>query len=156
MNKQEILESLSLINDERAEKPTLFKFTEFANQIATLLENKDLVTPYSIALHGECGGGKTSLLYHTFEILENELPDNNWKIIWFDAWEHERLDPALALMQTIANKFKTKKAKFAKTLESLLVLTADIAVRKATRFGCFIQKPITIDKLVKRLLAESD
>ena len=78
-----------------------------ANQIATLLKNEDLPTPYSIDPHDEWRGGKTSLLYYAYEILRNDLPDDDWKTLWFDAWKYERLDPALALMQRIANEFKT-------------------------------------------------
>ena len=132
MDKQEILGKLSLIKDEPAKTPTLFQFKEFANQIATLLKSQDLPAPYTIALHGEWGGGKTSLLYHAYEILKNDLPYNDWKTLWFDAWEYERLDPALALMQRIANEFETNKEKFRETLEGLLTLSSDIAARKVT------------------------
>ena len=47
------------------------------------------------------GGGKTSLMFRAHSLVETNLAVN-WKTIWFDAWEYERLDPKLSLMQTIA------------------------------------------------------
>jgi predicted KAP-like P-loop ATPase len=63
--------------------------------------------------------------------VKNNLPDN-WKVIWFDAWEYERLDPTLALMQRIADQYHTKADKFKRVIKGILRLSSDMFLRTAT------------------------
>lgn len=56
--------------------------------------------PFAICLNGEWGSGKTSLMYIVYEEFE-ERSNDQLKVIWFDAWKYERLDPVLALLQKI-------------------------------------------------------
>ena len=112
--KQEVLEKLSLIQDEPDSKSNLFQFKKFADQLVDVLNDPNTHTPYSIALHGEWGSGKTSLIRQDYEIMQEKLKEKEgWKLIWFDAWEYEKLDPVAALLQN-ASEFVTM-GPFAKT-----------------------------------------
>ena len=76
-------------------------------------------TPMTIALQGEWGSGKTSLMYK----LQEELCDENggtYDSVWINTWEYSLMaDPSQALLQIIAkmaasvesNDFSSEKAK---------------------------------------------
>ncbi len=162
LEKQKVLENLRLVNDEPAKKSELFHFSEFAKQITTLLQNEQLPTPYSIVIHGEWGSGKTSLLRQAFEMLQRNIRNKDWRVMWFDAWEYERLDPTLALMQKIANEFTTK-SKFVKALKALLLVSSDIALRRTVqldldevhrRFNDSVSKISTITEELEKMIGK--
>jgi hypothetical protein len=67
-------------------------------------------------------------------MLQSNIRNKDWKFLWFDAWEYERLDPTLALMQNMANKFRTK-SKFVKALKGLLLVSSDIALQRTVELN---------------------
>ena len=98
-----------LLDDEPNTSSNLFNFPRFASDLENLLSAPDAITPFSIVVHGAWGSGKTSLIKRVFNSMEKKqkLSDNKTKlqVIWFDAWQYEKLDPVAALPQIIAKKY---------------------------------------------------
>ena len=65
-NREKILKSLALIKDEPA-TDLMFGFDKLATQLHNVLINPSTVTPFVIAIHGEWGSGKTSLIDVIYE-----------------------------------------------------------------------------------------
>jgi KAP family P-loop domain len=129
-NKAKILKELRLAADEPDTTSQLFQFKKFANQLADLVCDIQLPTPFSIVVHGEWGSGKTSLISRTRSIVEDLLKsDNTAKIIWFNAWEYEQLDPMLALMQQIELAYREGASKIRDAIKGMLMMSADIILR---------------------------
>ena len=128
-DREKILKSLALIKDEPA-TDLMFGFDKLATQVHKVLMNPSTATPFVIAIHGEWGSGKTSLINIIYEKTKQLIVYNetNWKILKFDAWEYERTDVVVALMQQIASVYsESKSTKFLKSLSNFI---ADIALKK--------------------------
>ena len=127
MNKEEILGDLTLIKDEPAQN-LMFGFQNLVTQMFNVLTNKKIDTPLVIAIHGEWGGGKTSLInaiYSKINLIQN---NKECKILKFDAWEYERTDIVVALLQQISAKYDSNTSKkFVKSSSSFIV---DAILRK--------------------------
>jgi hypothetical protein len=65
-------ESLRLYADEPDRTSNIFQFKKFAEQLTDLLLDKNLHTPYSIALHGDWRSGKTSLLERVVDLVRSK------------------------------------------------------------------------------------
>jgi len=135
--KDKVLEKLSLLADEPIEEPALFRFDVFAKQLVGFLLDDKLPSPYAIAVHGEWGGGKTSLIRRVFNVLKEDprKKDKDWRVLWFDAWEYERLDPAAALMEKIAHEYEDRNKNFKEALKGFAFFSLDIALRRAINMG---------------------
>ena len=148
-NREKILKNLSLIKDEPA-TDLMFGFDKLATQLHNVLINPSTVTPFVIAIHGEWGSGKTSLIDVIYEKTKQLIDhnDTDWKILKFDAWEYERTDVVVALMQRIASMYsESKPTKFFKSLSNLI---ADVALRKTVGVSMFEVKA-HFEELVKHV-----
>ncbi len=124
-----IMKSLALHDDEPDYKSELFEFNKYKEQMSKIIDNiLDIDKPFALCLNGEWGSGKTSLMRRVYEGFEKRSSDQ-LKVIWFDAWKYERLDPVLALLQRIISEYDTN-SKLKSIFNGLLSLTADIASRK--------------------------
>jgi hypothetical protein len=102
-----------LFDDEPNPDSQLFNFPKFAIDLEKVLLSADAITPYSIVIHGDWGSGKTSLAKRVYESIKTEgkISDGTkLKVIWFDAWQYEKLDPVTALLRIIADAHKGHKA----------------------------------------------
>ena len=69
--------------------------------ITNLITN-NIEPPFSIAINGSWGGGKTTML----SLLQKNLEEAGHPTLWFNPWEYEGTnDVALAFMQQIALRF---------------------------------------------------
>lgn len=128
-HKDQVLANLSLVKDEPAEE-LLFGFDTFAQQILDILVDEKTDTPFVIAIHGEWGSGKTSLIKSIKKLFDEKIQDKDWKSLEFDAWEYERVDVIAALLQQIQNTYPNagdKARNFSKSLGSFVL---DAALRK--------------------------
>lgn len=142
--KDEILEKLSLIQDEPEESNLLFGFDKFANQIADVILDKKTHTPFVIAIHGDWGSGKTSLILKIQTVVKDAITKNSlsdWHQVRFDAWEYERVDVIPALFHTIVKKYETKKTLMREFGKSVGVFLTDLALQKT--FGMDLEKTKT-------------
>lgn len=113
-DKEEILKNMVINDDQPDLNSDFFDFTNFSEQLTSFLLDKQIPTPYTVGLHGEWGSGKTSLIRRVYgkildQIKNNDYPD--YKIVWFDAWEYERLDPVSSLLLRISLEYEDTKDK---------------------------------------------
>lgn len=129
--KKEVLQKLALIKDDPEEEALLFDFDAYAQQIKDLIINENTPTPFTIAIHGEWGSGKTSLMLAAEkQVKEATKSKENWHTIRFDAWEYERVDIISALFQKIESEYKNAGKKASEFGKSVGMLLADVALRK--------------------------
>ena len=135
LSKPKIIEEL--LDDEPEIQSDLFNFPKFARDLENVLLSPDAKTPYSIVIHGDWGSGKTSLGKRIYENIKDngKISDGTkLKVIWFDAWQYEKLDPVTALLQIIAKKHRGHKAylAFKRAAAGVGLGFADIFVRGVT------------------------
>lgn len=95
------------------------------DNIFKFVTSENFITPLSIALHGDWGSGKTSIML----TLQQKLADEGHTPIFFEAWKYEYTNPALALVETIALHFE-RKNKSGEVAKKILELTAHIISKK--------------------------
>jgi predicted KAP-like P-loop ATPase len=111
LKKDVILADLQILNDEPASNP-LFNFQAFGDQLSKILLDNTIPTPFAIGLDGEWGSGKSTLLLYIENIIKERTKidlSKSWKVIYFNAWKYEKLDPVESLMQVISNEYENKK-----------------------------------------------
>jgi hypothetical protein len=97
-----------LLQDKATPHALKFGFDDFANSLVSIIEDSNLETPFTIAVYGEWGSGKTSLMMTIANKLEPFKYENNKlkltpkyskdpfvKTIWFNAWEFQKLNTPL-------------------------------------------------------------
>ena len=144
VTKREILHSLRIYSDEPEPKSIQFNFDKYAKQISDLIIN-DLINDnnkardnnsFAICLNGEWGSGKTTLLMKVRDNLtgdqERIIKEQNekFKVVWFDAWKYERLDPVLSLLQTIKIEYKNRSSTLTDIIKGLTLVFSDTLSRK--------------------------
>ena len=128
-DKEQILADLVLIKDEPALN-LMFGFEQLAMQLFNVITDEKTNTPFAIAVHGEWGSGKTSLINTVYEKTKKLIEKNNvgWKTLKFDAWEYERTDIVVALLQQISNQYDSSNStNLTKSLSSFIL---DVMLRK--------------------------
>ncbi|NIO36222.1 hypothetical protein GTO27_00800, partial [Candidatus Bathyarchaeota archaeon] len=75
----------SFLPDEPIDNATRFGFDVYSKALATIIKSKELQTPFTIAIHGDWGSGKTSLMKTVSRKLESvDEKEVKMKTIWFD------------------------------------------------------------------------
>jgi GTPase SAR1 family protein len=142
-----------LLDDEPDPKSELFNFPKLSSDLEKVLLSSDTITPYSIVIHGEWGSGKTSLARRVYESLKikGTMPDGTeLKVIWFDAWQYEKLDPVAALLQIIAKAYPLSKARvFKKAAAGVGLGFLDLTLRSVTANMSSLKN---IDEIMTRFL----
>ena len=70
----------------------LFQITPYKEALCEFIRNAD--TPITIALQGEWGSGKTSLMHQLRETLAPENGDSQFFSVWINTWQHMLLSGA--------------------------------------------------------------
>jgi KAP family P-loop domain len=107
-NKDEIIKNISINDDQPDLNSDFFNFVDFSEQITGFLLDKNIPSPYTIGLHGEWGSGKTSLMGRVYKKIIVQLEQeqySDYRLVWFDAWEYERLDPVSSLLYRISSEY---------------------------------------------------
>jgi predicted KAP-like P-loop ATPase len=137
-DKQKILENIILHIDEPNTKSNLFGTKNLSEKLGKFLlgntSSTAIPTPYTIAIHVQWGGGKTSLIKRTFDIIEKELDKDKtkkkkFKNNWFDAWEYEQLDVVAALLQIIGKAYNNKGSDFKKSAAGVGLTFLDLGLK---------------------------
>lgn len=86
---------IKISSDHPIDDATYFNFSEYVQVITRIIRNTDNRTPFTIAINGEWGCGKTSLMKSIQQNLDSTIiTDNNKsevrkvKTVWFDAWKY--------------------------------------------------------------------
>lgn len=83
-----------LVSDRPLEfgEPDPLKFNEIALGLSRFLRNENTEPPLTIAITGEWGTGKSSLM----NLLKTDLSRYGFQPVWFNAWHHQREENLLA------------------------------------------------------------
>lgn len=101
-----------LHNDMPIENATQFNFDIYAKSLERLILNPRNKTPFTIAINGKWGSGKTTLMKTLKNKLDNPKSDANnrtVKTVWFNAWKYSECDSMLAALSLeILSEIKRK------------------------------------------------
>jgi hypothetical protein len=128
----------SFLPDEPIDNAARFGFDVYSKALSNIVKSKGLETPFTIAIHGDWGSGKTSLMKTVSRELETVLKNEiKVRTIWFDAWEFEKIQ--LPLWKIFLNRIimdlqervndNTLKEKLKAVGEGLLVLASDVLLK---------------------------
>lgn len=89
--------------DSPVDNATDFNFEKYAESLLKIIINKYNKTPFTIAINGKWGSGKTTLmktLRYKIQNFDNKSDVNSRKVktVWFDAWKYADCDSMLAAM----------------------------------------------------------
>ena len=102
MSGQEISTLKSkMYSDTPIKGATRFNFKAYSEVISKIILNKENKTPFTIAINGKWGRGKTTLMRTIREELETKsgLNENRKiKTVWFDAWKYPETDSMLSAL----------------------------------------------------------
>ncbi|HML01871.1 MAG TPA: P-loop NTPase fold protein [Candidatus Bathyarchaeia archaeon] len=129
-----------MLPDEATENATKFGFDDYSTLLASIIRDRNLQTPFTIAVHGDWGSGKTSLMKTVVKKLEFQDDKlKSVKAIWFSAWEFEKLQTPLwtvflnrvimDLQEMMPIELKEKIKDFGK---GLLLLSTNLLLSKTT------------------------
>ena len=85
--------------DHPINNATHFNFDIYANSLAKIIRYKENETPFTIAINGKWGSGKTTLMKTLRNKLDIEFQDaatREVKTVWFNAWKYSECDSMLA------------------------------------------------------------
>lgn len=89
-----------------------FNFDIYADSLSKIVLNKENKTPFTIAINGKWGSGKTTLMRTLKNKLDSSTPNNQTrkvKTVWFDAWKYSECDSMLAaLIREILEEMERK------------------------------------------------
>lgn len=91
----------NVYRDHPIKDATHFNFDIYATSLAKIILNKENKTPFTIAINGKWGCGKTTLMRTLRNELDSSKPDNKTrkvKTVWFDAWKYSECDSMLAAL----------------------------------------------------------
>ncbi|HEY0511798.1 MAG TPA: P-loop NTPase fold protein [Thermoanaerobaculia bacterium] len=89
-----------LVSDNPISSPTAdaFDFSAVALGLSRFLRNEKTMPPLTIAVTGEWGSGKSSLM----NLLRADLERYGFRPVWFNAWHHQKEENLLAsLLETV-------------------------------------------------------
>jgi photosystem II stability/assembly factor-like uncharacterized protein len=69
-------------------------FAPLARGISRFLRNTETLPPLTLAITGEWGSGKSSLMGQVCD----DLKTNDWRPVWFNAWHHQNEEQLLAAL----------------------------------------------------------
>ncbi len=103
---------IQIHNDSPADRSELFGFSVYAETFAKLIADRANKTPLTVAINGEWGSGKTSLMCAIRDMLQSISKDvdrvggddvfRRCRTVWFNAWKYSSKDAILvALVEEI-------------------------------------------------------
>lgn len=116
------------------ESAQLLGHEKIVQNLKDFIESEDMIAPLSIAIHGEWGTGKTSIM----QTLQNTINNKKVDTIFFEAWKYEYSNPALALVTTISEKYASAEG------DAKAIITAAAYILADKFLGVDIQKAIEI------------
>jgi hypothetical protein len=85
-----------ILGDSPIDNAKYFNFDSYIATLLHIIQDSQIETPFTIAIDGKWGCGKTSLMKTIRERLKNEGPKRKIKTVWFDAWKYSEQDSLLA------------------------------------------------------------
>ena len=134
-----ITQRSTLLPDEAINNAEKFGFQDYSQLLAVMITDPNLKTPFTIAIHGSWGTGKTSLMRTIQSRIESQnVTGTKAKCVWFSAWEFERLPTSLwavflnRIIMDLEDMFPEDKFATAKAVgKAVLLLAANYALKRA-------------------------
>jgi len=102
------------IKDIPYEDAKLLGHDKIITNLKTFLENENMITPLSIAIHGDWGSGKTSIM----KTLAKKLDNTKFAVSFFEAWKYEYSNPSLGLITELAEHYEQDRGKIVAILRA--------------------------------------
>lgn len=140
------------INDNPVNNATLLGHREIVQTLKNFIESEHMISASSIAIHGDWGTGKTSIM----KTLEKKLVQGKVEVLFFEAWKYEYTNPSLGLVSELSKYLgDAQKAKM------LIEIAAFIFVEKlsglplkdiVSRMRSDSGKPINFTKQIEEIV----
>jgi len=87
-----------IAGDSPTNNAVFFNFDTYSDSIVSIIQESQIETPFTIAINGKWGSGKTSLMKTIKNKLDGSYRTSPRKIktVWFDAWKYTENNPLLA------------------------------------------------------------
>ncbi|ETA69401.1 Protein of unknown function (DUF1608),'ATP-binding protein, KAP family' [Methanolobus tindarius DSM 2278] len=99
-----------IYGDSPKENASHFNFDIYADSLLKIILNNENKTPFTIAINGKWGTGKTTLMKTLKKQLDTSTPTEQTrkvKTVWFDAWKYSECDSMLsALMREVFEEMR--------------------------------------------------
>ncbi len=111
------------LSDDPINEAKLFGFDELSDKLTEFVMSERTITPFVIAINGEWGSGKSSILLTTMKKLQGKLESASikLKVVYFDAWQYESSNPAAALVYRMIEPIQSTKVSNAMNIAYLVV-----------------------------------
>ncbi len=113
---------ITLSPDSPIHTAQLLGHSNVVQNLKNFIESDNIITPLSIAIHGDWGSGKTSIM----KTLLANLDESKTDLIFFEAWKFEYLNPAMGLLGTIVQKYEKEST----AIKSILMAGGRILSQK--------------------------
>lgn len=113
---------ITLSPDSPTHTAQLLGHSNVVQNLKKFIESDNIITPLSIAIHGEWGSGKTSIM----KTLLANLDESKTDLIFFEAWKFEYVNPAMGLLGTIVQKYEKEST----AIKSILMTGGKILSQK--------------------------
>ncbi|MFA4849830.1 MAG: P-loop NTPase fold protein [Methanoregula sp.] len=90
------VKNIKILGDSPTNNATYFNFDSYITTFLQIIQDSQIETPFTIAIDGKWGSGKTSLMKTIREKLKNGSSKRKIKTVWFDAWKYSEQDSLLA------------------------------------------------------------
>jgi len=111
-------------HDKPVNDAKLLGHDKLIENLKKFIESSDMITPLSIAIHGDWGSGKTSIM----RTLESKLDSNKITTVFFEPWRYENADPPLALISNIIDNLSELTVK--KVSTDLIIMASNAISKK--------------------------
>jgi hypothetical protein len=105
------IKTIKILGDSPTKEAEYFNFDTYITSLLYVIQESQIETPFTIAIDGKWGSGKTSLMKTIREKLNTPPITSKRKIktVWFDAWKYSDKDSLLAelsfeIYQEVINK----------------------------------------------------
>ncbi|CAI9831682.1 hypothetical protein IBTHAUMO2_360005 [Nitrosopumilaceae archaeon] len=147
-----MIREMGLLTDEPEGSDLHFGFEEQARSTAILL--KQAPAPFVVAIDGEWGSGKTTLIRRIMKILKKD--DKPPKMIEINAWRYESTDLFTALLGCVKKRFPKRMNKVARFVSLILDIISRDILRMSTReVGEHFENLLTEVKTIEELLTNT-
>lgn len=113
---------LKPVNDNPTNNARLLGHDVVVQTLKEFVESNEMISSSSVAIHGDWGTGKTSVM----TTLHSKLDRNKIEVLFFEAWKYEYTNPSLGLIAEITQKYLSGNGDLAKKIiEAAIYILSD-------------------------------
>lgn len=103
---------LKPVNDNPTNSARLLGHDVIVQTLKEFIESNEMISSSSVAIHGDWGTGKTSIM----TTLHSKLDNEKIEVLFFEAWKYEYTNPSLGLIAEITEKYLKKDVALAQNI----------------------------------------